>query len=88
MIEFIEDDCKTFFRLNKNTLAALSDKSVFIYGFLNKPVYIFIKTVFVPYAMPWALTVPSIFLIKPCKTAPGPHSVKSVAPSAIIFLTD
>jgi len=27
-------------------------------------------------------------LIKPCNTAPGPHSVKSVAPSATIFLTD
>ena len=29
MTEPIEDECKTFLRLNKNTLAALSDKSVF-----------------------------------------------------------
>ena len=37
-------------------------------------------------AMPWAMASLSIFLMSPCSTAPGPHSVKSVAPSAIMFL--
>ena len=39
------------------------------------------------YTIPCALAVLSIFLISPCNTAPGPHSVNSLAPSAIMFCT-
>jgi len=38
--------------------------------------------------IPRIIAVESIFLIKPCNTLPGPISVKSLAPSAIIFCTD
>src|SRR6185437_17119775 len=36
------------------------------------------------YPIPLVVTSLFIFATKPCKTFPGPHSVNSVAPSAII----